>query len=378
MNDSSPQFSARLTDEQRLAWLRLIRSENIGPVTFRQLINRYGGAVAALQMLPDLSARGGMRRAISVCSRTDAEKEIAAAKRAGMTLIALGEQEYPKYLAVSESAPPLLYTLGDTSLLARPSAAIVGSRNCSALGRKIAALVARGLGEAGCTVISGLARGVDAAAHEASLASGTCAVMAGGADIIYPPDNTDLYRRIVAEGCIISEMAPGYQPTGRDFPKRNRIVAGCALGTVIIEAAARSGSLITARMAGEMGRDVFAVPGSPLDPRAEGTNALIREGAILTRHADDVLEVIVPLMQRPPPHVEVPLAERDDGDVADEDVIRDEREQLVQALSPSPVDVDELIRHTGLSPAVVQMLLLELELAGRLERHAGNRVSLLC
>lgn len=377
MNDTAAFSTTGLNDAQRLAWLRLIRSENIGPVTFRQLVNRYGGAAAALQALPALSARGGLKRAITVCPEADAEREMDRTCKAGMKLIALGEENYPKYLAVSESAPPLLYLIGDSAPLSRPSAAIVGSRNCSTLGRKIAGLIARGLGEAGCTVISGMARGVDAAAHAASIDTGTCAVLAGGADNIYPPDNADLYRRIAERGCLISEMAPGYQPTGRDFPKRNRIVAGVALGTVIVEAASRSGSLITARMAGEMGRDVFAVPGSPLDPRAEGTNALLREGAILTRNADDVLEVIAPLMQHPPPHVETLLAEHgEEMGASAEDAVSDERMRLATALSPSPVEIDDLIRDTGIRAALIHVLLLELELAGRLERHPGNRVSI--
>jgi DNA processing protein len=376
MHEPPGHIAAGLTSAQRLAWLRLIRSENVGPITFRQLVNRFGGAVAALEALPELSRRGGLRRTISICSEANAQREMEQGRKAGMALIALGEEGYPKYLAAVESAPPLLYVLGNHALLSRPSVAIVGSRNCSALGRKVAGQIAERLGSAGCTVVSGMARGIDAAAHAASLGSGTCAVLAGGADNVYPPDNQTLYERIVGQGCVISEMAPGYQPTGRDFPKRNRIVAATSLATVIVEAANRSGSLITARMAAEMGRDVFAVPGSPLDPRAEGTNGLIREGAILTRHADDVLEVIAPLMERPPPHVEVPLGEDDQPSALSDEPPRDAREHLAMALSPSPVEIDDLLRHTGLSPGVLHMLLLELELAGRLARHPGGRVSL--
>lgn len=369
----------RLNEAQKLAWLRLIRSENVGPITFRTLVNRFGGAVNALAALPELSARGGLRRAITIFSQDDAERELARAQKAGLRLIAMGEPDYPKHLIASEGAPPLLYLAGTADILAGEFVAIVGSRNCSALGRKITGLIARELGDAGFGIVSGLARGIDAAAHEASLATGTVAVMAGGADMIYPPENKELYDQLYARGAILSEMPPGLEPRGRDFPRRNRIVAGMALGTVIIEAAARSGSLITARLAAEQGRDVFAVPGSPLDPRAEGTNALIREGATLVRSAADIIEALAPVRDRPPPQIEFPLAEDKTAasSLDDDSPAETDRGKIVNALSPSPVEIDDLIRHTKLPASAVLVILLELELAGRLARHPGNRVSLI-
>ncbi|MHA1560037.1 MAG: DNA-processing protein DprA, partial [Alphaproteobacteria bacterium] len=276
--EAEPALS--LSDDQRLAWLRLIRSDNVGPITFRDLLDRFGSATAALDALPDLARRAGRR--IRICSIEHAEREVEAIAAMGARLIAIGEPGYPPWLARIDSAPPVITIRGDVTILSKPMIAIVGSRNASVSGRKMAANIASALGRAGLVVASGLARGIDAAAHEAALLSGTVAVFAGGLDRIYPAQNVPLAERIVAEGGVqMSETQLGLDPRARDFPRRNRIVSGLSLGVVIIEAAERSGSLITARLAGEQGRTVFAVPGSPLDPRAAGTNRLLKEGAAL-------------------------------------------------------------------------------------------------
>ena len=265
----------RLTDSQRLDWLRLARSENVGPRTFRDLLNFYGGAASALEALPQLAARGGKAN-IRVASRADAEREMALAMRAGVKLVALGEPDYPDLLRRIASPPPIIGIKGDLSVLNRPMIGIVGSRNASIPGLKMAALLARGLGDLGYTTVSGLARGIDAAAHQASLSTGTIAVLAGGQDRIYPAENEPLLARILETGIAISEMPMGHDPRAKDFPRRNRLIAGLGLGVVVVEAADKSGSLITARMALDENREVFAVPGSPLDPRAAGTNRLIK------------------------------------------------------------------------------------------------------
>lgn len=281
-----------LTDAERLDWLRLARSENVGPRTFLRLIEHCGTAEAALRAAPEMSRRGGRRRAIRVAEPADIEAEVEALSRAGARLIALGEPDYPTPLAAVADPPPLISLRGDAALLARRSVAMVGARNASAAGAGLARELAAGLGDAGLVVVSGQARGIDAAAHEGALATGTVAVLAGGIDIVYPAQNAELYDRIVAEGAAISEQPPGTQPTQRHFPPRNRLVSGLALGVVVVEAALRSGSLITARLAMEQGREVFAVPGSPRDPRARGANGLIRQGATLTETAADVIEVL--------------------------------------------------------------------------------------
>ncbi|MFM2130131.1 MAG: hypothetical protein RL477_1677, partial [Pseudomonadota bacterium] len=255
-----------LNDGERLDRLRLIRSEHVGPVTFRQLLARFGSAGAALEALPDLARRGGLRRIIKVCPRTAAEREIGELDRAGGRLIALGEADYPAPLAAVADAPAVLSVLGHPHLLARPTVAVVGARNASANGIRFAEKLARDLGRADFVVASGLARGLDAAAHRGALAGGTVAVMAGGVVVIYPRENERLYRDIAAQGALISEQPWGQQPTARHFPHRNRVVSGLALAVVVVEATLRSGSLITARLAGEQGREVLAVPGSPMDP----------------------------------------------------------------------------------------------------------------
>jgi DNA processing protein len=371
----SKQPSNHLSETERLNRLRLIRSDNVGPRTFNSLIAHFGDARAALERLPDLARRGGAARSGRICSEEEARAEIAAAKRIGVLLVAPGEAAYPPRLATLEDAPPLLSVRvrAEPDVLIRPMIAIVGSRNASGAGLKFAGQLARDLGDAGFVVISGLARGIDQAAHRATVESGTVAVLAGGHDRIYPPEHQELLAALLDQGGAISEMPLGHVPRAHDFPRRNRLISGASLGVVVIEAAHRSGSLITARMAAEQGREVFAVPGSPLDPRAAGTNDLIKQGAALVTEASDVINVIQPIMERP---IVLDAREGDDGPL-DFDTDPGERGRIVALLGPSPVSLDDLIRMSGLSPAIVRAVLLELELAGRLERHGGGLVSLL-
>lgn len=376
MNRDSTTPNARLSETQKLDWLRLLRSENVGPTTFRALINRFGSAAAAIDALPGLSARGGLNRAIRVFAQEDAEREIEAAARVGARLVAWGDRGYPNRLADTDGGPPLLYASGNLDVADMPTVAIVGSRNCSALGRRLVSVLAHELGKAGLATVSGLARGIDVAAHQASLSTGTIAVLAGGHGNIYPPEHVDLAKEIETTGAVVSEMPPDRVARAKDFPRRNRIISGISYGVVIVEAAARSGSLITARFALEQGREVFAVPGSPLDPRAEGTNRLIRDGATLTRTADDVLEVLQPMLGIAPPSGG-PLSEPEESPSGAVDLGDAERRKVIDALGPSPVPLDEILRTTGLSSGQVMLALIELELAGRIQRHAGPRVSLL-
>jgi len=371
--NSNTQNTTHLTDEQRIDWLRLIRSDNVGPRTFRSLINHFGSARAALERLPDLARRGGAARQTRICSEDDAEAEIAAGKNIGVSLAAPGEAGYPPRLALIDDAPPLLGVRGATDALMRPMIAIVGSRNASGAGLKFAGTLARDLSDAGFVIASGLARGIDQAAHRASLERGTIAVLAGGHDRVYPAEHEDLLEAMLQSGAAISEMPLGHVPRARDFPRRNRLISGVALGVVVVEAAHRSGSLITARIAAEQGREVFAVPGSPLDPRAAGTNDLIKQGATLTTEASDVINMVAPIMDRP---VELPTREPADVPSYDEPDGSD-RVRIVGLLGPSPVGIDDLIRMAATSPAVVRTVLLELELAGKLERHGGGLVSLI-
>lgn len=373
--DANVTREIRLNDEQRLDWLRLIRSENVGPRTFRALLNHYGGARAALDAIPDLARRGGAMRPIRVASADEAERELLAARRLGINLVALGEPEYPRGLQATDDAPPLLAVRGRLAMLAEPAVAMVGLRNASAAGMTIAERLARDLGEAGLIVVSALARGIDAAAHRGSLARGTVAVLAGGHDRPYPPEHVDLLAAIVEHGAAVSEMPLGWTPRGRDFPRRNRLIACLVFGVIVVEAARRSGSLITARRALDYGREVFAVPGSPLDPRAEGTNELLKQGATLVSSAQDVIAALSPLIERPPerpmeePSLAVlPIAVPPDGDA---------RQGITALLGPTPVAIDDLIRWSGAPTPVVLTALLELELAGRLARQAGGRVALL-
>ncbi len=366
----------QLTDEQRLDWLRLIRSQNVGPRTFRALVNHFGGAGAAIEALPTLARRGGADAVTKICSRAEAEREIAAAGKLGVTFVALGESGYPARLQMIDDAPPLIAVRGFLRVLALPMVAIVGSRNASGAGLKFTQMIARELGESGFAVVSGLARGIDAAAHRATLATGTIAVLAGGHDRVYPAEHAELLDAILPAGAALSEMPLGWEPRGRDFPRRNRLISGLSLGVVIVEAARRSGSLITARFALEQGREVFAVPGSPLDPRAEGTNGLVKQGATPVTETADIVSVLRPIMD------EKKLPMREPGppgeEVAAEDIepAPTERARIVGLLSPSPVQIDDLVRLSGSSPAVVRMVLLELEIAGRIERHGGGLVSL--
>ncbi|SDM51577.1 DNA processing protein [Methylobacterium phyllostachyos] len=400
----------QLTDAQRLDWLRLIRTEGIGPRTFRTLINRFGSAAAALDALPDLGRRQGKR--LEPPNRARAEDEIAALIRLGGRLIATGEADYPHLLQQIDAAPPLLAVRGG-AILNRPSVALIGSRNASTAGLAFTERLAHGLGQAGLAVVSGLARGIDARAHKACLQTGTVAVMAGGHDRIYPANHASLVDAILGEGgAVVAEMPMGWEPRGRDFPRRNRIISGLSYGTVVIEAARRSGSLITARYALEQNREVFAVPGSPLDPRAEGTNDLIRQGATLVSEVAHVLDVIGPLIERGPDADGAPARGRPDlreqlsfWDEIDLDALDptepagqtpfartlpapcedledpfepdDDRTRIVALLSPSPIGTDELARSAGVGVRIVQTVLLELELDGRIERHGSGSVSLI-
>jgi len=370
--DQRTPVTTHLNEAQRIEWLRLIRSDNVGPRTFRSLINHFGSARTALDRLPELAHRGGAARPARICSEEDARAEIAGSNRIGVSLLAPGEAGYPPRLAALDDAPPLLAVRGALETLMRPMIAIVGSRNASGAGLKFAGAIARDLGEAGLVIASGLARGIDQAAHRASLASGTVAVLAGGHDRIYPAEHEGLLAELLdAGGAAISEMPVGHVPRARDFPRRNRLISGTALGVVVVEAAHRSGSLITARVAAEQGREVFAVPGSPLDPRAAGTNDLIKQGATLTTGASDVIDAVEPIMGRP-----LVVREPDDEPLTSEPDSSD-RDRVISLLGPSPVLLDDLIRMAGASPAVVRTVLLELELAGRLERLGGGLVSLI-
>ena len=371
------QTPRELTDVERLDWLRLIRSENVGPVTFFELMRHFGSAGDALQALPDLARRGGRRGSLRIGSRAAAEREVDALRAVGARFVALGEPGYPPPLAAIADPPPLLSTIGHDHLLNKRIVAIVGARNASASGNRFARRIAGDLGAADYVVASGLARGIDTNAHEGALATGTVAVVAGGVDVVYPPENEDLQARIAEGGVIIAEMPPGTVPQGRHFPRRNRIIAGVSLGTVVIEAAQRSGSLITARLAGEQGRDVFAVPGSPLDPRCRGSNNLIRQGAVLTESAADVVEVLESGFGRPAADPAGPLFGAPPQAPIDEATLDAARRDVLEKLGPTPVTVDEIIRQCQVTPSVVLTVLLELELAGRLDRHSGGQVSLI-
>ncbi|BBD37718.1 DNA processing protein DprA [Aminobacter sp. Y103A] len=363
-----------LSDRQRLHWLRLIRTPNVGPASFRDLINRFGSAETAIEMLPEIMMAGGANRPVRVPSMAEAETEMQLARRCGARFVALGEHDYPQTLTRMDNPPPLLAVKGTAAVFGLPPVAIVGARNASLAGIKMARMLASELGRNGYGVISGLARGIDTAAHQGSLDTGTVGVLAGGIDRPYPPENVGLCDEIAERGAIVSEMPFGWEPRAQDFPRRNRIVAGLSLGLVVVEAAQRSGSLISARLAGEMGRLVFAVPGSPLDPRAAGSNGLLKDGATLVTEAADVLEALAPLVGRKP-FAPARLEEPPDFTATPPPVDGD-RARVIEALGPVPVEVDELIRHTGLHPAQIFMILLELDLAGRLERHSGGRVSL--
>jgi DNA processing protein len=362
-----------LTDEERIDWLRLARSENIGPALFDQLLEGFGSAAEALAALPGLSRKGGLKRPFKVCSAAAAEAEIARAAALGAHFVGKCEPDYPSLLRHIDSAPPLICIKGKAALARREAIAIVGSRNASANGRRLARIFASELAEAGYAIVSGLARGIDTAAHDASLESGTIAVIANGIDIVYPPENAGLQDAIGREGLLISEMQPGAEPREKSFPRRNRIISGISRAVIIVEAALRSGSLITARFANEQGREVFAVPGSPFDPRAEGTNRLIGDGAHLLTRSQQVIDVLLPMQNR--------LQERTPDSstlmapVAME-IDTPARQAILDLLGPAPTDIDDLIRESSVPAQVVLGVLLELELAGRLVRHGRQLVSL--
>jgi len=367
-----------LCEAERLAWLQLIRSENIGPVTFAELLLHCGSARKALELLPELSRRGG-RKSYRLCSRQAAEDEFAAHERIGARLVALGDAAYPPHLRHIDGPPPLLSVLGGDIISRERMIAVVGARNASLSGRKLAGHFAQALGAEGFGIASGLARGIDAAAHEAALRSGTIAVFAGGIDILYPPEHDRLLAGLLqAGGAAISEMPFGWKPRGRDFPRRNRLISGLSLGVIVIEAAKASGSLHTARYALEQNREIFAVPGSPLDPRSEGANGLIRQGATLVTSARDVLEDLSSHLEPGLSFSERPFAAtavRPKGDPPDPG--NKLRDKVLGALGPAPVDLDELIRFADGDARSIHIILLELELAGRIERHRGNKISAL-
>jgi len=366
-----------LSNDERIDWLRLSRTQQVGPITFFTLLSRFGSAGAALEAMPGLAARAGRASAPRIPTSSEMEREIERARKLGVRILAACEPDYPAALAAIEDPPPVIHAGQDLSLFERPSVAIVGARNASVNGKRITERLARDLSEAGFVVVSGLARGIDTEAHKAALTGGTIAVVAGGIDVVYPPENAGLQADIQKHGCIVAEAPLGTEPMARHFPRRNRIISGLVPGVIVVEAAKHSGSLITARMALEQGRDVFAVPGSPLDPRAQGANNLIREGAVLTETADDVLRVLaVDRRIRPSRTSELPpnlFGTEPAGAEAEE-----ARRLVVEALGPSPVAVDELVRDCQVSLPMVLTILLELELAGRLERQAGQRVSLIC
>lgn len=359
-----------MSERERFDRLRLIRSPRIGPVSYRQLLARFGTAEAALRAIPDLAQRGGGRA--SVAEAGAVEREIAATRALGARYLLMGDADYPALLDQMEGAPPALIVRGDVALAARPCVAMVGARNASAAACRFARTLAQDLGQRGAVVVSGLARGIDTEAHRGSIDSGTIGVIACGIDIAFPPENKDLQARVAESGLLVTEHPPGVQPLARHFPARNRIIAGLALGTVVVEAAPKSGSLITARLAGDAGREVMAVPGSPIDPRAQGCNSLIREGATLVQNGADVMEAIGSFDPRMVRQRSFDFV----GEPVSSDVAAQERAAVMALLGPVAVAVDEVIRQSALSPAVVQTVLLELELAGGLERQAGGRVSL--
>ena len=360
----------------------MCRTETIGPVSFYALLRRFGSVRAALEMVPQLARRGERSKTVTPVTRTDAEVELTALQRLGARLVCWGEPSYPSGLAAIEDAPPILTVIGRGELLGSPIVAVVGARNASANGRRFCRDLAAALGQGGIVVVSGLARGIDAAAHLGALETGSVAVVAGGVDVVYPEENRGLHDALARQGAIVAELPLGTEPQARHFPRRNRLISGMALGVVVVEAAARSGSLITARFALEQGRDVFAVPGSPLDPRCRGSNDLLRHGAIVTENAEDVLSQLgaqlthpappPPRPSLPPPAVMDWPAAVTQAPAADDAAL----ELITERLGPTPVAVDELVRQCHLSAAAVATLLLELELAGRVERHPGNLVSL--
>lgn len=366
-----------ISAKEKISRLRLIRTENVGPITYYRLMQRFGTAERALSALPELAKRGGKAKPLVAFEQSKAEDEIAAADKAGAILLFHGTADYPAQLQEVEDAPPVLTILGHTSILSKPSLGVVGARNASLTGRRIAESFSGKVGQAGYVIVSGLARGIDSAAHTASLASGTVAVVAGGIDVIYPRENEKLYHDIAAQGAIVAESPFGTEPIARHFPRRNRIISGLARGVLVVEAAEKSGSLITARMALEQNREVFAVPGSPMDPRAGGTNALLKDGAHLATSPADILQVLDSLRLST---LRDPAGNdwQGGGDSPDLPDIDDSlRDLILENLSHVPVPLDALIRAVNAPIGHILTILLELELAGRIERQAGNKVNLI-
>ncbi len=374
-----------LSDEEKISWLQLIRTENVGPVTFYKFIDIYGSAGKALEAIPEMAARGGRKKPLKIPPRAVIEREYGLVRKMGGQFITAADPAYPLALSATEDAPPVITVLGDPALLHKSCTAIVGARNASLNGRKFAEKLAQDLGAQGHIIVSGLARGIDTAAHQGALPTGTVAVVAGGIDVVYPSENQKLYEAIKEQGAIVAENPLGTAPRAQDFPRRNRIVSGLSQGVVVVEATVRSGSLITARMAAEQGRDVYAVPGHPMDPRASGPNKLIRDGATLIRDAEDVIENINGftggmLMDSAGSHFEGPVIANDDGqdDLGTDMAYSEEqaRDIIISALSYTPSAIDEIVRNAGLKTSLAQTILMELELAGRIQRLPGNRAML--
>ncbi|MBL0848516.1 MAG: DNA-protecting protein DprA [Candidatus Liberibacter ctenarytainae] len=376
---NSPKRGVCLTDEQKISWLRLIRSESIGPATFRDMINYFGSSEQALEAIPELARRSGKNKKIRICSREEAERELQTAESFGARFIAISDPSYPPALRYIDYPPPLLAVKGNMQIAStKPSVGIVGARHPSISALKFTEKIAQEIGREGYTIVSGLALGIDTIAHRASLKTGTIATMAGGLDCIYPPENRNLLEEIWSnEGMAISEMPFGCEPRPHDFPRRNRLIAGIGLGLIVIEAAKKSGSLITSRLAAEFGRLVFSVPGSPLDPRCEGTNQLLKEGAILITSAHDALQILHPQIEKN--FFSSPCNEdyaKDLNITNHPDYNQDEREKIVQSLNSVPIHVDDIIQHTGINASIIYLILLELDLSGQICRHPGGMVSL--
>ncbi len=386
---TAPKGVQKLSDQQRVDWLRLIRSPNIGPITFRDLLNQFGGASAAIKAL---EGRNNSSRRFQLSSQEKALRELEIADKFGAHIVALGEAAYPRWLQSIDAAPPLIYMKGRLDLAQRPSVGIVGSRNASGAGLKFAGVLAQNLGEEGIVITSGLARGIDAAAHCAALPTGTIAVLGGGLDHVYPAQNEEIYLRIASDGLLISERPLGVIAKAKDFPRRNRIISGISHGTIVVEAAMRSGSLTTARFASEQGREVFAVPGHPLDPRATGTNKLIQNGANLITSFEDVLESLRPQLSDQDCYnqtenqtsgfqetIESPLSmdEKSKQNLAqfersDEDL----KARVLELLGPTPIERDTLVRLLKCNAKDLQIVLLDLDLEGLIEHHGQQRLSL--
>lgn len=356
--------------------LRLARTEGVGPITYRRLMARYGSAAEAIEALPQLAAAGGRAVPPRVPTRSQAAREVALAGKLGATMVFLGDAAYPPALAATDGAPSVLTVMGDVACLSIRSVALVGSRNASVNGRRMAEAIAEDLAAAGIVVVSGLARGVDAAAHKGALRAGrTVACIAGGIDVPYPREHAELQAQIGGQGAVVAESPLGAEPQARHFPRRNRVIAGLSVGVVVVEAALRSGSLITARLAGEFGRDVFAVPGSPMDERARGTNGLIRDGALLVENAADVLSALSPGLPPPLPAPQAGFAEDQMRRPTEASIGVSDRQEIITLLSAAPTDVDDLIRRCHLPAPAVLSVLLDLEIAGRIETLPGGRVA---